>query len=107
MKNLFTRVVMKTLLTTIFVSVITTGILSQPLNGSYTIGGGNPDFITLQDAANALKLNGVSGAVFLNIRPGIYSKNGGNNTVLTLDSLVTGMSSSNRITFQPDDAAGG
>ena len=107
MKNLFTGVIEKALITTIFVSVITSGIFSQPMNGAYTIGGSNPDFITLQDAANALKLNGVSGAVFFNIRPGTYSKNGGNNTVLTLDSIVTGMSSSNRITFRPDDAAGG
>ena len=98
---------MKTLFAFAFIAVLSTGVFSQPLSGSYTIGGNNPDFATLQEAANALKLNGVSGAVFFNIRPGIYSKNGGNNTVLTLDSIVTGMSSSNRITFQPDDAAGG
>lgn len=98
---------MKTIIATIFVLVATSEILPQPLNGSYTIGGGNPDYITLQDAANALKANGVSGPVFFNIRPGTYSKNGGNNTVLILDSLVNGLSSSNRVSFQPDDAAGG
>lgn len=106
-KNKFTGVIMKIFITIIFVSVITIGIFSQPLNGSYTIGGSNPDFITLQDAANGLKVNGVSGPVFFNIRPGTYSKNGGNNTVLILDSLVAGLSSTNRVTFQPDDAAGG
>nr|MCU0333293.1 hypothetical protein [Ignavibacteriaceae bacterium] len=98
---------MKTILITIFISFIVARIFSQPLTGSYTIGGSSPEFTTLQEAANALKLNGVSGAVFFNIRPGTYSKNGGNNTVLILDSIVTGLSSSNRITFQPDDAAGG
>lgn len=98
---------MKTTQVILLVLWLTSSIFSQPLNGSYTIGGTSPDFATLQDAANALKLNGVSGAVFFNIRPGTYSKNGGNNTVLTLDSIVTGLSASNRITFQPDDAAGG
>jgi hypothetical protein len=98
---------MKILFTLVLISGLSTGIFSQPLNGSYTIGGNSPDYITLQDAANALKINGVSGAVLFNIRPGTYMKNGGNNTVLKLDSTVTGLSSSNRITFQPDDAAGG
>ena len=98
---------MKTIFIAIFISFFVTEIFPQPLNGSYTIGGNSPDFTTLQEAANALKLNGVSGAVFFNIRPGTYSKNGGNNTVLTLDSIVTGLSSSNRVTFQADDAAGG
>jgi hypothetical protein len=79
----------------------------QPLSGSYTVGGTSPNFTTLQDASNALKLNGVSGPVFFNIRPGIYMKNGGNNTVLILDSIITGLSELNRVTFQPDAGAGG
>ncbi|MCU0333262.1 MAG: hypothetical protein MUC75_07910 [Ignavibacteriaceae bacterium] len=98
---------MKTILITIFISFIVARIFSQPLTGSYTIGGNSPDFATLQLAADALNARGVSGAVFFNIRPGTYSKNGGNNTVLMLDSIVTGLSSVNRITFQPDDGAGG
>lgn len=97
----------KTVIAAILVPVMTVGLFSQPLNGSYTIGGSNPDFVTLQDAANALKGNGVSGSVFFNIRPGTYSENGGNNSVLVLDSTVAGLSSSNRITFQPDEAEGG
>jgi hypothetical protein len=98
---------LKTILITIFISFIVARIFSQPLTGSYTIGGNSPDFATLQLAADALNARGVSGAVFFNIRPGTYSKNGGNNTVLMLDSIVTGLSSVNRITFQPDDGAGG
>ena len=55
-----------------------TGILSaQPMSGSYTAGGTSPDFVTLQDAANALKSQGVSGPVFINIRPGTYTRDGG------------------------------
>ena len=98
---------MKLLLTVLLVVGITSGIFSQPLNGSYTIGGNSPDFVTLQDAANALKVNGISGSVFFNIRPGIYMKNGGNNTVLKLDSIIAGLSENNRITFQPDANEGG
>ena len=98
---------MKILLTVCAIIGIASGIFSQPLNGSYTIGGNNPDFGTLQEAADALNSTGISGPVFFNIRPGVYLKNGGNNTVLVLDSKVAGLSSSNRITFQPDAAAGG
>ena len=98
---------MKSLFAFAFIIVISAGVFSQPLNGSYTIGGNSPDFITLQDAANALKVNGISGPVFFNIRPGIYMENGGSSTVLLLDSIVTGLSEENRVTFQPDAATGG
>lgn len=98
---------MKAILAVCFVCVLTSEIFSQPLSGSYTIGGSSPDFATLQLAADALNARGTSGPVFFNIRPGTYSKNGGNNTVLLLDSTVAGLSSTNRITFQPDAAAGG
>lgn len=98
---------MKILLTVFLIFGITYEIFSQPLHGSYTIGGNNPDFTTLQSAADALNARGVSGPVFFNIRPGTYSKNGGNNSVLLLDSTVAGLSETNRVTFQPDAAAGG
>ena len=80
---------------------------AQPLNGSYTVGGSAPDFATLQDAASAIKSRGVSGAVFFNIRPGTYTKDGGASTLFVLDSTIAGASSINRITFQPDAASGG
>jgi hypothetical protein len=82
-------------------------LYSQPMSGNYTIGGSNPDFNTFQQAANALKVNGISGAVTFNIRPGIYMKDNGATSVMILDSLVTGTSPVNRITFQPDQASGG
>jgi hypothetical protein len=78
---------------------------AQPLSGSYTVGGATPDYATLQDAANALKRRGVSGPTFFNIRPVTYTRS--NSTVLLLDSLVAGLSATNRITFQPDQAGGG
>ncbi len=80
---------------------------AQPLNGSYTIGGSSPDFLTLQNAADALNARGVSGPVFMNIRPGIYMRDGGLSSVMILDSIINGSSSVNRITFQPDENAGG
>lgn len=98
---------MRTLITTIFISVFTTGIFSQPLIGSYRVGGQSPDFTTLQETANALKHNGISGPVFFNIRPGIYMKDNGATSVMILDSIVAGTSPTNRITFQPDAASGG
>jgi len=98
---------MKVLLTVFLVVGITSGIFSQPLSGSYTIGGNTPDFATLQDASDALNVNGISSPIFFNIRPGVYMENGGNNSVLILDDVVTGLSETNRVTFQPDDAAGG
>ena len=98
---------MKTIFALVLIFLLSTGIFSQPLNGSYTIGGNSPDFATLQDAANALNANGISSPIFFNIRPGIYMENGGNNSVLILDDVVAGLSESNRITFQPDAAAGG
>ena len=70
---------------------------SQPLSGSYTVGGTSPDFATLQDAANALKLWGVSGPVAINIRPGIYMREGRAGVVMRLDTVVVGASPTNRI----------
>ncbi|MBK9097157.1 MAG: VCBS repeat-containing protein [bacterium] len=98
---------MKILLTVCIIIGITNEIFSQPLNGSYTIGGNSPDFTTLQDASDALNVNGISSPVIFNIRPGVYVENGGNSTVLILDGVVAGLSETNRVTFQPDDAAGG
>ncbi len=98
---------MKIIFVLALIAGLSTGIFSQPLNGSYTIGGNSPDFATLQDAANALNANGISSPIFFNIRPGIYMENGGNNTVLILDDVVTGLSETNRVTFQPDGTTGG
>ncbi|MGB5530531.1 MAG: hypothetical protein WBQ32_11240, partial [Ignavibacteriaceae bacterium] len=82
-------------------------LYSQPMSGNYTIGGNNPDFTTLQHAADALNARGVSGAVLFNVRQGTYIQNGGNSAVLLLDSTVAGLSSTNRITFQADASSGG
>ncbi|RYY83897.1 MAG: right-handed parallel beta-helix repeat-containing protein, partial [Chitinophagaceae bacterium] len=43
------------------------------LCGSYTVGGSNPDFVTLRDAVNELKNGGLLCAVTINIRNGLYA----------------------------------
>jgi hypothetical protein len=80
---------------------------AQPMTGSFTVGGASPDFATLQEAADAVKSRGVSGPVFLDIRPGKYTHNGGTGTVLVIDGTIAGISPASRITFRPDADAGG
>lgn len=46
--------------------------LYPALQGSYTIGGTNPDFVSLKNAIQELNNGGVLGNVTFNIRPGIY-----------------------------------
>ena len=65
---------------------------AQLLNGNYTVGGTSSSFATLQEAINALKHRGASGAVFINIRPGSYMKDCGLGTVMILDSPTAGSS---------------
>jgi hypothetical protein len=78
----------------------------RQLSGSFTVGGSSPSFATLQDAADAVAAQGVSGPVFFNIRPGTYTRNGGATTVLDI-SAIPGVSPTNRVTFQADAASGG
>jgi hypothetical protein len=80
---------------------------AQPMSGSYTIGGTAPDFATLQDAADAIRSRGVSGPVFVRLRPGVYTRDGGATRLMILDSIIVGSSPANRITFEPDVASGG
>jgi hypothetical protein len=66
------------------------------LSGTYTInpsGGGIPNFKSFSEAVDALKSQGVSGAVLINIFPGTYE-------VHTIIPQITGSSSTNTITFQ-------
>ncbi len=65
------------------------------LFGTFTIGGTNPDFTSIADAANALSNQGICGNVVFNIRPGTYSQQ------VILNS-VRGSSASNTIIFQSE-----
>ncbi len=81
-------------------------VAQSPLNGTFTIGGNSPDFVTVQAAVESLRVNGVSGPVTLNIRAGTYRPDSGVGFVMRMDFAVPGVSSENTITFQPDAATG-
>jgi hypothetical protein len=69
--------------------------LAQALNGNYTIGGTNPNFLTINAAVQQLDSVGVSGPVTFWIRNGTYPE------VLFIDS-VNGASATNTITFRSE-----
>ncbi|MFM8568243.1 MAG: GEVED domain-containing protein [Candidatus Kapaibacterium sp.] len=50
-------------------------LLGAGLNGTYTIGGKNPDFASWAVAGNQLTAGGTVGAVTFNVRPGTYTEN--------------------------------
>lgn len=81
--------------TILFLSILfgLSKLIAQPLNGTYTIGGSNPDFITINSAITALNNNGVNAPVVFNIRNGSYFE-------LLLISPITGASATNTVTFQ-------
>jgi hypothetical protein len=95
------------LLILIFILSGSNFLLAQPMSGNYTVGGNSPDFVTLQDAANSLMANGISGPVIFSIRPGTYSEQGGTAPVFKINQDVTGVSQINSITFKPDETSGG
>ncbi len=68
---------------------------SQPLSGSYTIGGVSPNFTTITTALQQLDSFGVAGPVTFLIRNGTY------NEPLFIDS-VNGASEINTITFRSE-----
>lgn len=88
---------MTKLYTLILILIIgcSTASMGTPLAGMYTIGGVNPDYISLSDAITALDSNGVSAAVLFNIRDGIYNEG-------LIFNAIAGASSVNTITFQSE-----
>jgi hypothetical protein len=71
-------------------------VANAQLSGSYTInpaGGGFPNFKSFSEAIDALELQGVNGAVVINVTPGNY-------IVHTVIPQITGTSAANTITFK-------
>ncbi len=68
---------------------------AQPLSGTYTIGGSNPDYINLFFADAALDSFGISGPVTFNIRSGAYLGH------IIIDS-ITGATDTSWVTFQSE-----
>ncbi len=50
-------------------------LLGAGLNGTYTVGGSSPDFVSIAQAASQLTAGGTIGSVTFNIRPGTYTEN--------------------------------
>ncbi|PLW92266.1 MAG: hypothetical protein C0592_11670, partial [Marinilabiliales bacterium] len=65
------------------------------MNGTYTIGGGAPDYATFQDAINAMTNCGINGPVIFNVRTGTYTEQ------LAIPP-IPGASATNTITFQSE-----
>lgn len=65
---------------------------SQPMSGTYTIGGNNPDFVTINDAVSGVILNGVNGPTIFEIRNGTYDE-------IIQISTIPGASALNKVTF--------
>jgi hypothetical protein len=53
---------------------ITVGLMAVPMSGNYTIGGASPDFVSINDAVDALVTNGVNGNTSFLIRAGNYNE---------------------------------
>lgn len=67
--------------------------LYASLSGVYAVGGSNPDFLTPQDAALALKERGIRGHVQFSISPGTY------NGQLKITGPVKGLCDTATVTF--------
>ncbi len=67
MKRLFT-ILLLTVLPSLYFQ------LNAQLNGTYTIGGTAPDYLTFNDAVNAMVNQGITGTVIFNVRAGTYTE---------------------------------
>ena len=71
------------------------GPIYTALNGTYTIGGSNPDFATFNEANNLLINGGILGPVIFEVRNGTYTEQISIPEIFGADSL-------NTITFQSE-----
>lgn len=67
------------------------------LHGDYTVGGTNPDFPSMNEVKAALSYCGVNGPTTFHLRPGTYQD-------FDFRTKYEGVSSTNTITFQGDNA---
>lgn len=70
-----------------------TTLWAQCLNGTYTIGGSNPDFATFKNATDALETKGICGPVVFKVADGTYYE-------AVVIPKTNGVSISNPITFE-------
>ncbi len=74
---------------------LSTGIRYPALNGTYVVGGSNPDFFSITDLDSNINNRGICGSVTILITPGTY------NEQLYLDD-IEGNSNVNTIDIRPD-----
>lgn len=79
----------------LFISLISGFLIGQPLAGTYTIGGSNPDYTTFSAADRALDSLGINGPVTFNFRDGVYVDD------VLIDSIA-GTSDTSWVTFQSE-----
>jgi len=79
----------------VFTFFLSFKLLAQPLSGVYSIGGTNPNYVTINDAITAVTVNGITGPVIFNIRSGIYNEH----IILT---PIAGSSVIKTVTFQSE-----
>ena len=70
------------------------GAFGTAMSGTYSVCGSSCGFSTINAALSALKSNGVSGPVIISIASGKWSE------TLSITSAISGISSTNTVTFQ-------
>ena len=75
--------------------LLSIGVNAQ-MNGSYTVGGTSPDFVTVGEACDTIMSQGVTGPVTINIRDGVYTDS------IKLVNEIVGVSDVNTVTFQSE-----
>ena len=94
----FTKSLFKVLVLLTLVSLTSGKLHAQALSGTYSVPG---SYSTIKDAVDALNLNGVNGAVTINVGAGAtYTETLTTGLVLGSSVLNSSVSSTNTITFQ-------
>lgn len=70
-----------------------TSVIGPYMKGIYTIGGVEPDFNTLYDAIERLKISGICGDVILEVRKGVYGES-------IICTEIPGLSDTNSLLIQ-------
>lgn len=84
----------KTALIVLLVS-ISISVFTQPMDGNYTIGKNDNDFMSINEAINALETNGISAPIYFFIENGTYEEQ-------IIIPEIAGTSTDNTICFQSE-----
>ncbi len=93
-KNYFLKNYKTGLFSLLFLLLLANVALATGMSGTYTVRTSGGNYSTINSALSALKTNGVSGAVVIDIAKGTWSEK------LSITSGISGVSSSNTVTFE-------